>query len=118
MISQASPTLFALKNIQEKQTKANVVAICKKSFIRGSLSSLVTALIFLFTSLKTMASTKYAPFNAPHIINVQLAPCHKPLIKNTKNKLKLKPTLKIIEMITFEKIKSLYDFSRYFKVRA
>ena len=30
----------------------------------------------------------------------------------------IKPTLKITEMLTFEKIRYLYDFSGYFKIRA
>ena len=90
----ASLNVFTLKNIQVKHIKIKVITILIHFFILFNALSLNSNGLqyFLINSCPILK----IPLRAPHIIYVQLAPCHIPDSINTVNKFKsflLKPFL-------------------------
>ena len=77
---KASVKLLARKKIQAKATNINVILTSNNLFSIG-LKDLIFSEILFFRVLKIIAKIRYDPCNPPQIINVQFAPCHKPLSK-------------------------------------
>lgn len=79
---------LALKNTHAKQTIKNVIRP-KKKLEKGDFFCKPIVLKTCFLYLKeAFSKIRIIPCMAPQIINVIAAPCHKPLITNTINKLK------------------------------
>src|SRR3989339_906960 len=71
--------LSALKNIQAKTVKKNVLIICKNSRTEGIFLCWATIFKYFLLLFVSKSGKKYIAFNAPHTIKVQFAPCQKPL---------------------------------------
>src|SRR5450432_1391476 len=88
IISNASDMLAALKKIHAKQANTNVVKIWK-AWYHPDDSFIPSRLFHFFRGFAiNLPSTRYSPLMPPQAINVQFAPCQKPLIRNTRNRLK------------------------------
>src|SRR5690606_11306836 len=75
-------TLLALKKIQAKTVRPKVASIATNSLKEGrSFPAATISRFFLFVLNKTDGKINNA-FKKPQMINVQLAPCQKPLIIN------------------------------------
>ena len=89
IISMASETLSARKNTHPKQTKVNVspmFATRPNMLFELNLSHVILKRIASLS--RTMAATRKNPCSAPQTTNVQLAPCHRPLIRKVMKRLK------------------------------
>ena len=88
MYKIAVDILSALKKIQPITTNKNVVSIDIKSEKLGKVFPSATMFKFFLLRFARNMGIKYNAFNAPHTINVQFAPCQKPLTKKIINILK------------------------------
>ena len=84
----APEMVSARKNIHPVVTKVNVSSICSNSFALGNNSPSATALFYLRLWPPKMRGMNNMALKAPHAINVQLAPCQKPLTKYITNVLR------------------------------
>ena len=85
IIENACCKLFALKNIHAKTVRPKVRSIDNTSLTVGHLLSLATISILLRCVLKIIEGIIYNAFSKPQTINVQLAPCQKPLTRKMIN---------------------------------
>src|SRR5687767_2550237 len=85
MMINALPIDGARKNIQAKVTNIKVKTPWKKQ-VAGVCQGLTPNLVKNLS--RNRAPIKNQPCSAPQITNVQFAPCHKPLTRNTTMRLK------------------------------
>src|SRR5690242_20220648 len=83
----ASEREAARKKIHAKVTSEHVIRVETVHLRRGNLSSRTSAERRFQNGSVREERTKYDPCSAPQIMYVQLAPCHKPLMRNVMNKL-------------------------------
>jgi len=85
IIAPACPKSSALKKIQAKTVNPKVTHILKKSLKVGKHFPEATDPKFLLLLFVNIKGRKYIAFNAPQAMNVQFAPCQKPLTMKITN---------------------------------
>lgn len=84
----ASERVLERKNIHAKQTKAKVKTIWKVLWIAEWAPTPSCETRFARAFFVAIPVKRYTPFSAPQMMNVQFAPCQRPLIKKVTKILK------------------------------
>ena len=79
----ASVTVFERKKTNEKNTSASVTRICSSAKLNTSVRIRMRSARRLRTGCSSSPATWKKPCRPPHTTKCQLAPCHRPLTRNT-----------------------------------